>query len=221
MATIHKPITGKHHSRWINRDTSGLLASIGRYTRFVSLSKIGLGGLSLILMLTIVIIPALKADNAGLRIAFSTVGDRSEELPVMTNPRFQGVDDNNQPYTVTADSALQQDEKTIILVNVQADIFTHEGTWLSLTAQKGELDTQRKFIQLRGAVTLYQDQGYEFETESIDIDMSQQIAMGREEVDGQGPVGKIKAQGFDWMNNEKLLRFTGGVKLTVMPGSGA
>lgn len=218
MATIHKPITGKHHSRWINRDTSKLLSSIGRYTRFVAFSKIGLGAVSLILMLTIIVIPALEADNAGLRIAFTTLGDRSDALPVMTNPRFQGVDDNNQPYTVTADSAMQEDEKTIVLANVQADIFTHEGTWLSMTSKQGKLETEKKFMALSGNVTLFHDQGYEFVTESIDIDMSRQVASGSQPIDGQGPMGQIHAQAFDWQNNQKVLRFTGGVKLTVNVG---
>ena len=217
MAVLERHITNASVSRWINRESQqSLLQSVGRYTRFVLFSKMFLGGLSVLMMLTLIILPVLNADEEGLRIAFSTVKEKVDSLPLMTNPTFQGVDDNNQPYMITADSALQHDASTIVLNNIQADIFTENNSWLSVSAQKGTLNTEAKHLLLQGDVQLFQDQGYEFKTQEVSVDMNQHIAKGEQKIDGSGPTGIIAANGFEWDNNKRIMRFVNGVNLRIL-----
>lgn len=217
MAVVERHIASAGVSRWINRDSQqSLLKSIGSYTKFVLFSKMFLGGLSVLLMLTLIILPVINADEEGLRIAFSTVKGKADSLPLMTNPTFQGVDDNNQPYMITADSALQHDAQTIVLSNIQADIFTEDNSWLSVSANKGTLNTEAKHLLLQGDVELFQDQGYEFKTQEVSVDMNQHIARGTQKVDGSGPAGVIAANGFEWDNNKRIMRFVGGVNLRIL-----
>lgn len=215
MVVTERPLLTKPHSRWVRRDTDRLIASLGRYTRFVLFSKISLAAMSLLMIVAIIILPVLNSDKEGLRIAFSTVQDKQERFPVMSKPSFQGVDEKNQPYLVTADSAIQQDEKTIILTNIQADIMTQEQTWLSLKAVSGVINTQAKQMTLKSNVELVHQDGYEFKTQSIDVDMNQHIAKGNQPIEGKGPMGSIRANGFEWRHNDRVMKFIGGVKMVV------
>lgn len=215
MAIIEKPIMGKPQHRFSARDTERLIASISKYTKFVLLSKISLGILSVLMILGIIIIPVLNADEEGLRIAFSTVKDKADSLPSMEKPTFQGVDENNQPYIVRADSALQHDEHTIILKNVQAMILAEGKTWLSVQAKSGTIDTQAKTMRLNDDIRLIHEEGHEFRTQAVDIDMNTRIATSTEPVNGFGPMGEISADGFSWQHEQRIMRFTGNVKLKV------
>lgn len=215
MAIIEKPILGKPPHRFTRRDTERLLDSISKYTRFVVFSKMFLGILAALMIVSVIVLPLINADEEGLRIAFSTVKDKVDALPIMTKPSFQGVDENNQPYLVTADTALQQDEKTIILKNVQADLLTEDQTWLSVKAITGTIDTEAKVMQLQGDVRLLQQDGYEFRTSAVHIDMNTRLAEGSEPISGFGPTGEITARGFHWKHDDRILRFTGGVQMKV------
>lgn len=216
MPVIEKPVVIKSNIRWARQDAERLLSSIGRYTRFVLFSKMCLAVVSLLMIITIIILPVLNANEAGLRIAFSTVNDKAAgSVPVMTNPTFQGVDEKNQPYLITADSAIQHDEKTIIVNNVQADMLTENKAWLSVKAKEGTINTEAKTLRLSGDVRLFQDEGYEFSTETVFVDMNARIARGVKPLHGFGPMGAIESEGFVWNNNERILRFTGHVKMKV------
>lgn len=218
MAKIEKPLLGgKHDPRWQRSDVQALLQRIGRYTRFVSLSKLILGGGSLLLIGTIVLMPLLSGDKEGIRLAFTGVKeDGGGNLPVMTNPTFQGVDAENQPYYVTADRAVQLDAQRIRLDNVQGDMLSDSNAWLSVKAQKGLINNQAKQMQLLQDVRLLHQDGYEFRTQSVQIDMAAKIARGTESIAGFGPIGDIQADGFEWRHDEQILRFTGHVRMKVV-----
>jgi Protein of unknown function (DUF1239). len=58
--------------------------------------------------------------------------------------------------------------------------------------------------------------GYEFRTEAIDIDMQARIARGYQAINGFGPTGEIRANGFYWDHDAQILRFTGDVKMRLV-----
>lgn len=215
MVVTEKPMLTRPPHRWVRRDHETLLASMAKYTKFVLFSKMFLATLSLLMIVTIIILPVINSDEEGLRIAFSTVKDKVDSLPMMTKPSFQGVDENNQPYLVTADSALQHDERTIILDKVQADIMTENQTWLSVKATKGTIDTVGKTMNLTGKVTLMQQDGYEFQTNAVDVDMNKHTAQGTRGIVGFGPAGDIRADRFSWSHDEKIMRFEGNVQMRL------
>lgn len=217
MAIIEKPMLGiGGDARKRPRDAS-LLDSVSRYTKFVFFSKMTLGVLSALMILTIIVLPLINADEEGLRLAFSTVREQDNALPMMTNPTFQGVDEKNQPYLVTADSALQHDEHTIILSNVQGDMLSDQQSWLSVKAAHGHIDNASKTMQLTDDVRMFHQDGFEFRTSYVDLDMQARIARGDKPVFGFGPMGEIRARGFHWDHDARILRFTGGVKMKVVP----
>ena len=189
-----------------------------RYTRFVGFTKLALCVLILALVGLVVALPMFDDSEGGIRIAFSNIEQKDGGSPKMMKPQFRGVDAQNQPYTLTADYALQKDMNTVQLSNLSADINLKEGRWLSLTARDGILHVDDKMVEARGNVNVFYDLGYEFTTEELHINIQDKTAYCDVPVEGQGDLGTISASGFRLTQGEGILRFKGPVKMTIYSG---
>jgi lipopolysaccharide export system protein LptC len=201
------------------RQVDNLLGTISRYTRFVVFTKHTLVILIVLTVGAVIVIPILSKDQGGVRIAFSGISQQSEPLtPKMLNPQFRGFDSSDQPFTVTAEYALQKDDQTVQLVNVVADITLKDGKWISLKAQDGLLMLKEKKMSASGQVNVFYDDGYEFNTQQLNVDMETKIISSDQAVHGQGPVGTIEASGFQASHESKSIHFNGPVKLVIFTG---
>ncbi len=151
------------------------------------------------------------------RLVFSNISKNEELQNVMEQPRYQGMDEKNQPYTVIADKAVQKDEETIVLHNIRADMNQKEGKWLALNAGEGELDMKSKKMQLYNGVSMFYDGGYEFHTDHAQVDIHGGSAYGDAPVEGQGPTGTLEADGFSVADHAKVIRFNGSVRMKLYP----
>lgn len=135
----------------------------------------------------------------------------------LLNPRFESTDEKNQPYTITADRALQgsTDEDLVVLEKPLGDILLNDGTWVALSADKGAFwqDTQRLLLQEK--VQIFHDEGYRLETEKLNIDLTQNQTWSDEEVLVQGPAGRIESVGLKGDSQAEILTFTGPAKLVL------
>lgn len=199
------------------QDRLHLLEGLGRYTRFVRLSKITLLFLIIGMLGMVVALPVINKDTSGVRIALSSNQESPESVPMMKNPRFQGMDSQNQPYTVTADSALQQDLDTVLLKKVQADVTFKDKTWISIDADQGILKLSEENLVLIGNVNVFYEEGYEMHTESVSFELAEGLAYSDTPLEGQGKMGYIKAAGFTAHDRGARLEFKGPVKLVLYP----
>ena len=63
---------------------------------------------------------------------------------------------------VTAERAMQKEGFDVFeLTTLQADITTADGTWLSVTADKGEYSRSDRTLVLQGVIDIYSNVGYE------------------------------------------------------------
>jgi len=179
------------------RKLSGdIISRIGRYTHMVLVGKWALGAISLLIILTIIVIPLLNKDNGGARISFVSASTGSDDKPIMEKPKLQGVSSNNEPYTATADRAVQKTAELVELFNVQADLFRQDNSWIGLTAKNGLYNSKSAILTLTGDVSLYEDGGYAFTSQRVDIDTKAASAGGEEVIIGQGPLGNLVATGY-------------------------
>src|SRR5262249_17499807 len=157
--------------------------------RFVASAKLLLGTLVIVLTCAILFYPILK-KNSGLQLKLTAISKADKPPPTqMVNANFHGFDDNNQPYNVTARTALQTDEDNVVLDKVNGDIALNSGTWLTVSANKGNLKIQERLLDLQGSVEMFNDEGYELRTDVINIDIGRKIAVTNHPVNGQGPLG--------------------------------
>ena len=195
------------------------LNRIPLYTRMTSLGKIAIGIIVLVMIAAVVAVPFLSSKDDGVRIALtqSSGGGGAADNPVMKNPRFESVDGANQPYTVRAKEAVQHDNSRVQLNKINADVALNSGLWLALSAQKGVLNIEAQKLILDDKVHLIASNGYELRSPSASVDMKISRAHGTEGIEGQGPMGNIKAAEFLIEGNSMRVLFKKDVKLTIYP----
>lgn len=189
---------------------------IHRYSRFVAWMKLALPTAAMMLVLLVVVWPRIQS-------AVETIGklpriDLSQARDLrMVNLHYSGRDKHNRPFTVTADSARQQSESDdlIELDGPKSDMTTASGSWLALNAYTGVYRPQSQLLDLFGNVEVFQDKGNEFVTDSAHIDMAKGNAEGNDPVEGHGPFGSIKAEGFRIEDQGDTIIFTGKTELML------
>lgn len=189
------------------------------YSRFVGFLKLFLPMVATALMLIVMIWPQLTSKDEGFRIAVADISVEDARNLRMINPRYMGVDDDNQPYALTADDARQAsgDDQMVRLTEPKADVTLHDGTWIALTAEFGSYYRDIRLLDLFGSVNLYHDQGFEFHTASAQFDLANGGASGQEPVQGQGPFGTVQSQGFRITDDGKSIIFTGKSHMVIVP----
>ena len=138
----------------------------------------------------------------------------------LINPRFESRDNKKQPYTITAHKAMTTDgnKDLVFLTRPLADITLDNGAWVAVEAMSGEYFQERQFLSLRGSVKLFHNEGYQMESEELNVSLKNQIAESQKSVFGQGPAGLIDAEGVRANGESGDLVFYGPAKLTLYNG---
>ena len=151
------------------------------------------------------------------------IGPSTEVVPEeidsvsMTNARFSGRDNRNRNFTVTADEARQRtsDSTIIHLKHPKADLDLTDGRLVAIHADSGIFVRSDQLLNLAGEVTLSDNRGFEFHTDSASIDLGRNTASGDAPVAGRGPSGAIVSEGFRVLDDGNRVIFTGKTSLTV------
>jgi len=181
--------------------------------------KVLLPALAAALILLVFAWPQFAFKDERFRLGMSRLTlDQTENL-TMLNARYDGVDEQRQPYSITADMATQskQDENLIDLELPKADMTMEDGAWLALTARTGEYRRSVELLDLAGSVSLFHDRGVELFSESARIDLGAGTAEGLEPVEGQGTFGTVNAEGFRVLDRGQTIIFTGKSQLILYP----
>jgi lipopolysaccharide export system protein LptC len=189
-------------------------------SRIVATMKYLLPGLAFALLVLVAVWPRLHPDEERFRIDLVAVGPAGGTKPQVLNPRLQGIDSAARPFQITANIGSRIDVESsegeiYDLTNPKADIVLSDGTWVALTATYGRYESRNNTLFLTGNVNLFHDQGYEFLTESAQVDLETSTASGDVPVKGQGPFGVLDAKGFRVLDAGERILFIGPANLTV------
>jgi len=190
------------------------------YTRFVNLMKMLLPLVALVLISLVLVWPHLKPATNKFKIGIAALKTQFTKDANMTNPRYVGTDKNHRPYSITADIAknLSKNSGAVEMEMPKADITLKDGSWLVLTANEGIFNRDAKILELKGSVNMFHDSGYEFRTAKLYVDLDMSTATSKDPVQGQGPFGTLKSQGFRIVNKAQTIFFTGKTKMVIYPG---
>ncbi len=189
-------------------------------SRAVTVLKVTLPLIALVMLGLVLAWPQLNPDPREFRLgSTNNLGaDIATDASRMLRPRFVGTDENNQPFTVVAETATHAGSADrILLVSPKADVTMKDGSWVAVNAKEGLYDRIAQTLGLRGQVQVFHDAGYEFQTEAADVDMSAGAAAGDKPVEGQGPFGLLKADGFKILDKGGRIVFTGKARLELRP----
>ncbi|HEX2113351.1 MAG TPA: LPS export ABC transporter periplasmic protein LptC [Alphaproteobacteria bacterium] len=191
------------------------------YSQLVALLKLVLPSVAVALVALILLWPQFNPIDQRFRLKPVNVGIEDLENLRMANPRYVGSDSQNQPYTLTADQALQHsgDSNVTDLVKPKGDITLESGTWLSLSADTGTYRKNDQLLDLEGNVNLFHDGGYELSSARAHINLAKNTAEGNDPVTGQGPDTELSGEGFRVYNRGERVIVTGQSRLLIRPGT--
>jgi lipopolysaccharide export system protein LptC len=187
--------------------------SMARRRGFVQAVKYLLPGAALILIALILFWQDIEGKDGRLSFRRGT-GMEPAALQV-TNPLYQGRDELNRPYTVTANLARQAEghlepgQEVINLTAPRADITLNDGAWILLESRDGVYDRGRNLLDLAGDVTVYHDNGTRFQSDTAHVDLTAGTAQGDRPTQAQGPFGTIVSEGFEIQERGAVVVFTG------------
>ena len=191
-----------------------------RYSRGVALMRMGLPAIGIFLLLLVAIWPRVAPLFDRLRFAAIDLKEAGELR--MMNPRYAGTDRAGNPFIITAAIGRQVPgrDDVMALDQPRADLKSHNGKYVVITADSGVYQSNTQFIDLFGHVTLTHENGTQVVTASARLDAANNAAEGHDPVEGHGPTGDLKAEGFQVVDKGDIVIFTGASDL-LLRGSNA
>ncbi len=186
--------------------------------RWIVATKYGLFAAALALTVVIVVWPEFATDTDGVDLPRVSFGSDEFQLR-MDDARYEGADNKNRPYVVTAKSAVQDpDDQWLVKLNdLKADITMEDGTWVYISAKNGRYHHRQQDLKLRDGVNLFIDNGYQLTTQSATVDLATGRVIGTTFVQGHGPAGELRANGFEAIDFGRIIRLLGDVRMIVRP----
>lgn len=183
------------------------------YTAVVKKLRIALPAAALMIV-TVLFYNLANEDDGQLELT------RPQKPPgqiEMSGAKYEGVDAENRPYTITASRVVRQSEEEGIvdLETPQADMTMTDGSWATASADFGRYFQTENRLELSGIVRLFHDSGYEMETPALNVDIRGGNAVSDGAVTAQGPGGKLAAAGIRIENMGEKIIFTGPAKMTI------
>jgi lipopolysaccharide export system protein LptC len=180
-----------------------------RYSRRVALLKVALPAIGGTLLLMVVVWPRVAPLFERFRFAAIDLRDARELR--MINPRYAGTDRNGRPFVVTAAVGRQIPQRDDVMAFDEpvANLQSHTGGKIVVTADSGVYQTQTQFLDVFGNVTMTRDDGSTFKTASARFDVANNAGEGHQPVAGHGPRGDITGQGFQLIDKGDIVIFTG------------
>ena len=113
----------------------------------------------------------------------------------LEQPRFSGVTEGGEPFTVTAEWALPDSAmpEHVEFEKPEGDMTLEDGRKLHVTAEKGFLDRSAETLTLRGDVIIRSSDGYDLRTGTLEVDFGENRATAPGPVRGRSPDGEIDA----------------------------
>ncbi|MBF0560613.1 MAG: LPS export ABC transporter periplasmic protein LptC [Alphaproteobacteria bacterium] len=204
-----------------DREPAARRAASLHYSLFVTMMKGLLAGIAVVVLVLVMVWPKLSGLEDHFHLSFSNVVGKDVESLSMVNARYSGVNDNDEPFTVTADLATETGRRgsgAYDLEAPKADMTMESGAGVVINSNTGHYDRDHDRLDLQGDVNLYHDDGYEMHTASARINIKDGSANGNDCVHGQGPFGRIESQGFQLWDDGQHIQFGGKAKLVLDSG---
>lgn len=188
-----------------------------RYTQFVGVMKRALPTAAFAVVAAVLAFFFVARQPNKVAMTYERLDAIKNDL-TMVKPHLTGTDAKGNPFTVTADTAVQdiKNPKRAKLKHVEADLALDQNGWLNVNAATGLVDMLAGSLKLDGGIDVYSDSGYSFHSEAAWLDLKKWIVWGDNPVTGQGPMGTVKADRFHYDRGAHQLTLEGEVHMTII-----
>ncbi|WP_421789853.1 LPS export ABC transporter periplasmic protein LptC [Hyphobacterium sp.] len=214
------PLQPTAHAVWEPRRATTLAAARKR-TAFVRALRYGLVGLAGLIVAGLVVQILMRAFG-GETLEPVTVSEDAR----MINPRFTGRDESGAPYIVTADAAVRRRGGEAHITELESpqldyDLIAADQEAEGVLARSGLFDSEARTLDLMANVQFTTRSGYEFLAEHARVFLSEDRVLGESAVEGDGPMGTIRADGYEILDGGDRVVFTGNVRTHIRNEAGS
>lgn len=140
----------------------------------------------------------------------------------VSKPEYSGIDENNHPFVITADTVIQKGMAPGTPMNLQKPVatITMDSTTnenIHVDASTGLYDPVKKTLQLAGPVTVIHSQGYVMNLQELSADMIKGYMVTTHPVTGNGPGGTLSGESMEIFGNGNDIILKGRSKVVLIP----
>lgn len=221
MATVQAAdaATDVAHSLASRGDVEQIYRAARRHSRYVRWLRRGVpAGIAAVLLM--VILPNYMPPVGGFRLP-GEIGKlviHGTKI-TMQQPRIVGFTTDSRPYEFTANSAAQEITKPdfMELNQLQAKMQMQDQSTVNMTADSGTYDVKNETLTLNNNIHVVSSTGYEGRLSEAVIDMRRGNLVSEKPVWVKLLNGFLNAKRLQITDNGDLVRFDGGVAMTLHP----
>ena len=191
-------------------------SKLARHTRKVMLAKMALPIVATVLAVTLIIIPTLKDDIKEFGIDFTINKGEIEQLNIKKSIVYV-TDDKNRVNNFTAEEVRETsvNSKIYDLVSPQGLMPVDNIEWINLNAPNGIFNQNTSLLQLNKNVEIFYSKGMNISTQKASFDFNKSYGYSETPITGDGFIGKINAEGFEYDGKNNILSFTGKTHILI------
>lgn len=159
--------------------------------------------------------PGMPSKAEGGAATDIAKGATDKELTV-SESRFTGFDREQQPFSVTAKSAVQDEDDAgkVRLVEVAAQLKRKSGEDVSISSQHALYDSTAKTIDLEGNVIITSADGFVAKMAKAQVNIEEHRLKSEVPVEVVYPRGTIRSNGMEIIDDGARILFFNRVKAT-------
>jgi lipopolysaccharide export system protein LptC len=217
VATIVPPTPGIGRP-YTRRQQAALPGSA--HDRRMSLLKWLLPAAAIVIGLTILIWPLVKAQEFSFLLAKDQVALSSERLRV-NRAEYRGKTGAGEAFSITAGSAVQQSSAVpvVVLTALAARLDGRDGP-ATVSAPSGRYFIEEDRLEVSGPVMLRSDGGYALDADLVQIDLKRRTVRTDNGVSGQLPMGSFRSLAMTGDLAGRRVSLIGKVHLRINQRSG-
>jgi lipopolysaccharide export system protein LptC len=155
----------------------------------------------------------MPLPSGGKAVGNTSSAAPGEEITV-TDSRFTGFDKNDQPFSISARSAVQDenDASKVRLQSVDAEVRHKSGQQIAIKSNEAVYDSNSKTIDLQGDVRISSTGGFDARMAKARVDIDRHRLRSEVPVKVVHPRGLIQANGMEIEDDGARILFFNRVK---------
>lgn len=189
-----------------------------RHSRRVRLLKIAIPAAGAAVVLVALVVSALRSFSISVPLGDLGRLVLSGSKLTMEAPRLSGFTKDNRGYEVSAKSAQQDVTRphVIELDDLFAKLDLADKGWARMNARRGSFDAKTELLTLGEGIFISTSQGYEGKLWEAKVDVRAGTIVSDKPVELNFLRGTLNANTLQVRENGQVMRFDGGVSMTVM-----
>jgi len=217
-AKTQQQATHQHNLEFIGREREiGDFENAARHSRRVVVLK-KLLPLTGIIIIALILAALLLRPKLPVNITIGSAGIEDGKL-VMQNPKLNGFDPQNRPFSVEAVRALQsvEDPTQVELDQIKAKLPMEDGVWANIVAGNGSFDVTEKKLELGGGINIVTTNGMTMKLSDAYLDLKAGTMVTDREITFTSDNATISSQSMEIFENGDRIIFDTNVRLIIQP----